>query len=1773
MNSKLLTKLNTLPKFTVFKFLLLLLAISSVNKMQAQEWNAYTAEQLQITPTFAALPSTKTVIHGGTWNDAVTNVSIGFTFQFNGVNYTSTNVSTNGFITFGATAPASNLYTPISSNTGYAGAVSAFGRDLLVNTVVTGTPQPNSVSYLLDTSGGAGNYILKIEWFAAKRLATDSGNVSFQIWLKEGSNVIEIHYGIQTTAFSVNIFPEVGLRGPSNSEYYNFSWATALNNWPTLPTVMTTAGNANTATAGLRSGAARIVSGSNRLFRFTPVNCFPPSLVTVSNIAINTADVTWNAPSIAPSNGYQYYLSTSATAPTAGTTPTGTAATNSMTLSGLAGGTTYYLWVRSDCGGSTSGWSAVSTFSTLCTAVNVPYYLGFDPFSDGFSVPALPACTSIQNVGTGNNWVTENAFDAFVDEHLVYNFNSNAANVWFFTHGINMTAGTTYKLLYVYGGSTNLSTLTNRMEVSYGMSPSAAGMTTQLAIHPQIKTSAEQGIVNFTPTASGVYYFGFKAYSLPNMGKLFLDDIQVVDGGCKPPTALSAANITGSTATISWTAPNPAPGSGYAYYLTNTNTPPAYQATPTASVPAGSTVANLTGLSGNTTYYIWVHSVCGTGDYSQWSQVLTFTTLPQPVYTYCTPAPTSVDYQGIINVTFSTVNNSTGAEPGNYANYSNLIGNVAQGTTIPVAITYNTGPFSYNTRIWIDWNNDSDFSDAGETVYTGLSGSTSPNTLNASFTVPMTASLGEHRMRIGGADINDLSGFGAGQGPCYNGSWGSFEDYTVNVTVPPPALTISSTSFVACAGTPTPLITITSNLASYDNYQWSPAAPVSGDAASGYTITATSSQIFTLTASQNSFPFSTNSVSFTYSANPLPTPIVISPSAPVSCQEGPAIALTATGGVVSNLPIYFENFNGGATGWAFTNNSVGGNVAGAAWQNVNSPHNPGWATISSNDASGFYFSDSDDQGSGTTTNVTMASPPVDLSGYNNATVRFFHYLNQWTNGGGYVEVSTNSTNGIDGTWTTLQSYLYSGGDIGTASNFAQATIDLSGYLTTNVRIRFRYQVQWGWGWAIDNFSISGSATSAITWAPTTGLYEDAAATIPYTGTGTNVVYAMPSAATTYTASASTPSPTICTTTTTTNVTVTPIAGGAVTPASQSGCDTVGNLTLAGHSGSILRWEWSTSPTFATIGGTIANTTSTLTVAQMGTFAGTRYFRAVLSNSGCTAYSYAPTAPTYASVTYNTVTWNGSSWSPSAPTASTAVVFAGNYTGNANLSACSVLVSSGNVVFNSGYTLTVTNGVTVTGGTLTFNNNASLVQINDAAVNSGYIRYYRTTTPMVRYDYTYWSSPLSPQTLLGVSPLTMSDKYFTFNTTANTYVNVASNSLMTPGKGYIIRAPEGHPTTPTTYTAEFDGGHLTPPDGVPNNGVYTQPVYGPGPNNFNLLGNPYPSAIDADLFYSANMGVMDGSFYFWTHNTPINPLQYTQSDYAIYNSTGGTGTGTAGGGTGNTSVPNGNIAAGQGFFIKGTANGTVTFNNSMRLVGLNNQFFRMPGIAAKQVIEKHRVWLDIRNSQGAYKQTLVGYVAGATNEKENAFDADAADTGTLVNLYSLVGAEKTAIQGRALPFDPSDEVPLGYKSTTAGQLEITLHNFDGLFSAQNIYLEDKLLNVIHDLKAGSYIFVTEAGTFDNRFVLRYTDTALSISDQQLHPDAVVVYKNAEGIQIMASNLIMKEVRIFDVRGRLLLTRDSINASQTTISNLQAQEQVLIVQITTHDNKKVNKKIVY
>jgi hypothetical protein len=618
-------------------------------------------------------------------------------------------------------------------------------------------------------------------------------------------------------------------------------------------------------------------------------------------------------------------------------------------------------------------------------------------------------------------------------------------------------------------------------------------------------------------------------------------------------------------------------------------------------------------------------------------------------------------------------------------------------------------------------------------------------------------------------------------------------------------------------------------------------------------------------------------------------------------------------------------------------------------------------------------------------------------------------------------------------------------------------------------------------------------------------------------------------------------------------------GGTVT-SNQTSCTAFipTDLILSGSIGSVSQWEKSTDAAFISP-ETIVATASTLTGATIGNLTTTTYFRAKLQSANCTvAYS------SYVTITIGTsTTWNGNSWDNGIPTETSTAIISNNYAISSDISACTLRVTNAaTVVIPSGNTVTLNNGLTIeNGSSFTLNNNANLIQSGSTNMNSGSIRVKRTTSALKRLDYTLWSSPVSVQNILSFSPLTLSTRFYNYDSTANTFLSIApANTTFETAKGYLIRMPNNHPVTATSWDGLFTG--------VPNNGNYTYALSaGDIDHRFNLIGNPYPSPIDAVKFVAANRQLgaekIKGALYFWRKTNNAN-----SPSYCSWSRAGGpTGTFVTNGESEVINL-NGIIQTGQGFFVEAEANATeVNFTNSMRLANTIGQFFR----TTETVSESNRIWLNVINSNGAFSQTAIAYVTDATQGLDAEIDGKFINDGA-TELYSLIAGEKLVIQGRPAPFDSNDIVPLGFKCSITGTYSISLDHFDGLFAeGQDVFLRDFLTGNIQNLKLGAYSFLSDAGTFDNRFEVVYTNL-LGISQNIFAANKVLVYVNNDDLVINTGAVLMAEVKVFDIRGRLMVMKKAINASEMRLQ-IGIAEEVVLLKITSVDGAVVNIKTVW
>lgn len=241
---------------------------------------------------------------------------------------------------------------------------------------------------------------------------------------------------------------------------------------------------------------------------------------------------------------------------------------------------------------------------------------------------------------------------------------------------------------------------------------------------------------------------------------------------------------------------------------------------------------------------------------------------------------------------------------------------------------------------------------------------------------------------------------------------------------------------------------------------------------------------------------------------------------------------------------------------------------------------------------------------------------------------------------------------------------------------------------------------------------------------------------------------------------------------------------------------------------------------------------------------------------------------------------------------------------------------------------------------------------------------------------------------------------------------------------------------------------------------------------------------------------------------------------------------------------------------------------------NSQFFKL-GRTSKSTnsVDKNRLWLNLSNAQGAFKQTLIGYITGATNGYEGRFDGMSYDGNQYLDFYSINQGTNLSIQGRALPFQKQDSIVLGYKTTIVGDFKISIDHADGILASQKVFLEDKLLQILHDLKE-PYSFTTEKGIFKDRFVLRYLDKNAVIEDTTaVEVEGVLISTNDKVIKINSATEVIDAIYIYDFSGELVYSDMAVDAVGTTISNLSVAHPALIIQVVLANGKKASKKIIY
>ena len=527
--------------------------------------------------------------------------------------------------------------------------------------------------------------------------------------------------------------------------------------------------------------------------------------------------------------------------------------------------------------------------------------------------------------------------------------------------------------------------------------------------------------------------------------------------------------------------------------------------------------------------------------------------------------------------------------------------------------------------------------------------------------------------------------------------------------------------------------------------------------------------------------------------------------------------------------------------------------------------------------------------------------------------------------------------------------------------------------------------------------------------------------------------------------------------------------------------------------------------------------------------------------------------------YPVTNWDGMAWDNGLPDNTKTAVVKGDYDTSidGNFTAFELIV-------HPGITLSIPDGTYVKAehsltnlGIINIANQGSFNQKYECAINkgNGSFNVDKITNPLIDEDrFTYWSAPIENQVIGDVLMYANLAKIYDFDKDIQEWHNIPGVSIMQTTIGYVAK-PKDNSAFPLQAHVTFKGA-------VPNNGIYqTDVVYNPGgiDDDNNLVGNPYPSAINANALFAENPNL--NTLYFWTPNSPIVNGAYAGDDYATYSLAGGTAAATGG------PVKSKFIASCQGFFASTNAAGKLTFKNNMRVNNRNNDFRRPTNPT------DDKLWVNMFNDDGLFNQVLIAFLPNTTANFDNGYDGLKFNAGNPLTFYSLgSNQEHLAINAKEV-LDQEQTIPLGFnvEDATIQTLKISIAQLENLNNV-NIYLKDNALHVVHDLRRGDYIFqVTQTGTIDTRFELFVSRNALATSENTVTDTIIISNTNETEIKVQSLAKNIRKITAYDILGKEII---NVKANQNTINittNIK-QGTVMFFKIALENGKTIQKKFI-
>ena len=351
-------------------------------------------------------------------------------------------------------------------------------------------------------------------------------------------------------------------------------------------------------------------------------------------------------------------------------------------------------------------------------------------------------------------------------------------------------------------------------------------------------------------------------------------------------------------------------------------------------------------------------------------------------------------------------------------------------------------------------------------------------------------------------------------------------------------------------------------------------------------------------------------------------------------------------------------------------------------------------------------------------------------------------------------------------------------------------------------------------------------------------------------------------------------------------------------------------------------------------------------------------------------------------------------------------------------------------------------------------------------------------------------------------------YYWDNATGN-WTLASPTSSMVATTGYVLRS-----NNDLVFT------------GALNNGTQTATVYRSTSGlGWNLIGNPYPSAIDWTNSGFTKTNVVDA---FWIY---LND----QEQYGVFNTPGGVA----------VNIANSQIPSNHAFWVKVSdpnTSGDVRFTNAVR-VHNNTSYLKKANLSTNPT-------LKIAGVNGSYRDEIaVVFNDNATMDLDE-YDSDKkfSSNDNYIQFFTTVESKELSING--YPLYTSDfTVPLSFKVEQAGSFTIERVDYSNFPGDHTVILEDLIENKTIDLIAdGSYTFsVSGSGTITDRFLLTFEGGFATATNPISKEQATQIYGYRKSIIIKSPDLQDAYYRVYDIKG-LLIKEGLITPNSKTIVNI-------------------------